>query len=201
MSVRRPEPDSQPLELFQAWYAAVIAAGVPMPDAMTLATATADARPSARMVLLKGFEPDGRLRFFTNYDSRKGGELEQNPRAALLFWWQPLYLQVRVEGPVTRLLAVESDAYFATRPRLSQLGALASPQSRPIADHKRLLDRVDTLARELGDAPVPRPPHWGGYGLMPDAWEFWVGHDARLHERFAYRARDAGGWDFTLLAP
>lgn len=200
MTVRKPEPDLQPLVLFQEWFAAAAATGMAMPEAMTLATASVDASPSARMVLFKGFDPFGRLRFFTNYDSRKGGELDSNPRAALLFWWPALYVQVRIEGRVVRLPPAESDAYFATRPRLSQLGALVSPQSRPIGDFQELLDRVSTLAHELGDAPVPRPDNWGGYAVEPDAWEFWVGHDGRLHERFTY-TRVGAGWHFALLAP
>lgn len=200
MSVRKPEPHLEPLALFQEWFASAAAAGTTMPEAMTLATATADGRPSARMVLLKGFDREGRLRFFTNYDSRKAGELDHNQRAALLFWWQSLYVQVRVEGPVRRLSPAESDAYFATRPRLSQLGAIASPQSRPIDDFQHLLDRVSQLAHEFGDGPVARPDNWGGYAVEPEAWEFWIGHDGRLHERFTY-TREAGGWRFTLLAP
>ncbi|MBZ5708531.1 pyridoxamine 5'-phosphate oxidase [Nannocystis pusilla] len=200
MSVRKPEPDLQPLALFQEWFAAAVASGMAMPEAMTLATATASGRPSARMVLFKGLDPAGRLRFFTNYDSRKAGELDDNPRAALLFWWPTLYVQVRVEGRVVRLPAAESDAYFASRPRLSQLGAVASPQSRPIMDFQQLLDRVSTLAHEIGDHPVPRPDNWGGYAVEPDAWEFWVGHDGRLHERFVY-IREGATWAFKLLAP
>ncbi|MDC0721742.1 pyridoxamine 5'-phosphate oxidase [Nannocystis bainbridge] len=200
MSVRKPEPELQPLDLFQEWFAAAAKSGMAMPEAMTLATADEDGRPSARMVLLKGFDPAGRLRFFTNYDSRKAGELDRNPHASLLFWWPSLYVQVRVEGKVTRLPAAESDAYFASRPRLSQLGAVVSPQSRPIDDFQTLLDQVSHLAHELGEAPVPRPANWGGYAVAPESWEFWVGHDGRLHERFVYRPA-ASGWSLTRLAP
>lgn len=200
MPVVLPAPDSRPIDLFQAWFAAAVDVGAPMPDAMTLATATPDGRPSARMVLLKGADEAG-LRFFTNYESRKADELDHNPRAALLFWWVALNVQVRIEGPITRLAPGESDAYFATRPRLSQLGAHASPQSRPIPHYGALLDRVDALERALAGAPVPRPPHWGGYLVVPALWEFWVGHEGRLHERFAYARREGGGWDFALLAP
>ncbi|MCY1010017.1 pyridoxamine 5'-phosphate oxidase [Nannocystis pusilla] len=200
MTVRKPEPELQPLDLFQEWFAAAAKTGMAMPEAMTLATTDEHGRPSARMVLLKGFDPAGRLRFFTNYDSRKAGELDRTQRAALLFWWPTLYVQVRVEGTVSRLPGEESDAYFATRPRLSQLGAIISPQSRPIENFQSVLDGVSHLAHELGDTPVPRPAHWGGYAVEPDAWEFWVGHDGRLHERFVYRRTDKG-WSFTLLAP
>lgn len=200
MSFSQPQPGSDPLALFQGWFRAVEAAGVPMPEAMTLATATADGRPSARMVLLKGFTADGRPRFFTNYDSRKGRVLADNPRAALLFFWHGPNRQVRIEGPVQRLGPAESDAYFASRPRLSQLGSAVSPQSRPISGHDALLREVDALAAALGDAPVPRPAHWGGFAVEPETWEFWIGHDGRLHERYQY-TRGAAGWDFAELAP
>lgn len=200
MTFPQPEPDSAPLALFQAWFAAATAAGVAMPEAMALATATPDARPSVRMVLLKGFTDSGDLRFFTNYESRKSGELDSNPRASLLFWWGDLERQVRIEGRVYRLSAAESDQYFSTRPRLSQLGALASPQSRPIESHDALVARVDAIAATLGDGPVPRPPHWGGYAVAPDSWEFWIGHVGRLHERYTY-SRTEAGWQLTLLAP
>lgn len=200
MPVVLPTPDSSPLDLFQAWFSAAVEVGSPMPDAMTLATATPDSRPSARMVLLKGVGEEG-LTFFTNYESRKADELTRNPRAALLFWWPALNVQVRVEGWVNRIDPAASDAYFATRPRLSQLGAHASPQSRPIPHHSVLLERVDEFARRFEGMPVPRPPHWGGFRVAPELWEFWVGHEGRLHERFLYTRRPDGGWDFAILAP
>lgn len=200
MSFTQPEPHSEPLELFQAWFSAATEAGVNMPEAMVLATATREGVPAARMVLLKGTTGEGHPRFFTNYTSAKGQQLEENPRAALLFWWGQLARQVRIEGEVYALSPAESDEYFATRPRLSQLGASVSPQSRPIASHATLLEQADALAARLGSAPVPRPPHWGGYALRPTSWEFWIGHDGRLHERYAFRRRP-GGWDFALLAP
>lgn len=201
MPYPQPLPDSAPLHLFQAWFMAAIEAGVAMPEAMALATATPDGRPSVRMVLLKGYTDSGDLRFFTNYESRKAAELDSNPRASLLFWWGGLERQVRVEGRVYRVSAAESDQYFASRPRLSQLGAHASPQSRPIESYDALSARVDSLAASLGDAPVPRPPHWGGYAVEPDAWEFWIGHVGRLHERYTYARNTAGGWEFSMLAP
>lgn len=200
MTFPSPEPHAEPLELFQAWFLAASSAGIFMPEAMALATASHAEGPAARMVLLKGFTPKGHLRFFTHYDSPKGQQLAADPRAALLFWWGPVARQVRVEGEVYRLSDAESDAYFASRPRLSQLSAAVSPQSRPIGGHAELLDRSDALAARLGDAPVPRPPHWGGYAVAPSRWEFWIGHDGRLHERYAYTRRGAG-WDFTPLAP
>lgn len=200
MSFPQPQPGSDPLALFQGWFEAAAAAGVPMPEAMTLATATPDGRPSARMVLLKGFTADGHPRFFTNYDSRKGHILAENPRAALLFWWGAPARQVRVEGPVRRLSAAESDEYFASRPRLSQIGAVVSPQSRPIPDHDGLLRDAAALDAALAGAPVPRPDNWGGYAVEPESWEFWIGHDGRLHERYLY-TRAAAGWDCALLAP
>lgn len=200
MPFTQPQPQSEPLALFEAWFQAAGESGVTMPEAMALATATADGRPSVRMVLLKGFTAEGHPRFFTNYESRKGQTLEHNPRAALLFWWGDLARQVRIEGPVRRVSPAASDEYFASRPRLSQLGAAVSPQSRPIAGHDGLLRQVDALAAALGDAPVPRPAHWGGYAVEPESWEFWIGHDGRLHERYQY-TRHGDAWDFALLAP
>jgi len=200
MPFTQPQPQSEPLALFEAWFQAAGESGVTMPEAMALATATADGRPSVRMVLLKGFTAEGHPRFFTNYESRKGQTLEHNPRAALLFWWGDLARQVRIEGPVRRVSPAASDEYFASRPRLSQLGAAVSPQSRPIAGHDGLLRQVDALAAALGDAPVPRPAHWGGYAVEPESWEFWIGHDGRLHERYQYTRR-GDAWDFALLAP
>lgn len=201
MPFLQPEPESAPLALFQAWFQAAIVAGVPMPEAMSLATATPDGAPSVRMVLFKGYTDSGDLRFFTNYESRKADELDRNPRAALLFWWGALERQVRVEGRVYRIGDAESDDYFASRPRLSQLGALASPQSRPIASLDVLHTRVDQLAASLGDSPVPRPLHWGGYAVEPARWEFWIGQIGRLHERFTYTRNPEGGWNYTMLAP
>ena len=171
---------------------------VPLPDAMTLATTDADGAPNARMVLLKGFGPDG-FRFFSNYESAKGRELEANPRAALVIYWRELDRQVRVRGQVGRVSGADSDAYFETRPRGSQIGAAVSPQSRPI--EREDLERFYADAvRDLGEGAVPRPPHWGGYLVSPDAVEFWQGRDDRMHDRFVYLG-DGDGWDITRLAP
>lgn len=188
-----------PIATLLAWMEEAESAGEPLPEAMTLATATADGVPSARMVLLRG-ATDGDLRFFTSYDSRKAGELDGNPRAALVFHWKSLTRQVRVEGTVERLSAEESDAYFATRPRGSQLSATVSPQSRPIASLAELEAARDDLDRRLGDRPVPRPHNWGGYRLVPHTIELWIGGTHRLHDRFRYR-RHGEAWTMQRLAP
>jgi pyridoxamine 5'-phosphate oxidase len=152
------------------------------------------------MVLLKGFAERG-LVFYSHYPSRKGRELESNPQAALLFHWSPLGRQVRVEGSVERVPAAESDAYFATRPRGAQLGALASHQSEPLASRSELEERAAELERELGEAPVPRPPTWGGFLLAPVAWEFWQHRASRLHDRFRYEREPSGAWGIERLFP
>src|SRR5918994_7396784 len=180
-----------PLEQFRRWYAEAEAAGVGVPEAMTLATATPDGRPSARMVLLKVADESG-FGFHTNYESRKGSELAVNPRAALLFHWQPVGRQVRVEGVVERASADESEAYFRTRPVGSRLAAWASPQSRPLADRAELEWLYEEARARFGDE-VPLPPHWGGLRLVPDAYEFWQHGDDRLHDRVRY-TRERDGW-------
>jgi pyridoxamine 5'-phosphate oxidase len=188
-----------PLARFEAWFREAEAAGVEVPEAMTLATATRDGRPSARYVLLKGADEDGFV-FYTGYVSRKSDELAENPRAALVFYWRPLGRQVRVEGVVERVSEEESAAYFATRPRSSQLAAWASAQSRPLESRAELERRYAELEREYAGRDVSLPPHWGGYRLRPDAYEFWVHRDNRLHERERY-TREDGGWEVELLAP
>jgi pyridoxamine 5'-phosphate oxidase len=186
-----------PFEQFAEWWQ-LAEREVPLPDAMTVATVDEDGAPNARMVLLKGFGPAG-FRFFSNYESAKGAELLAAPRAALVLYWRELDRKVRVRGTVTRLPAADSDEYFATRPRGSQIGALVSPQSRPI--EREDLDRLYAEAEErLGEGPVERPGHWGGYAVEPDTVEFWQGRDDRMHDRFVYR-RDDGGWSIERLAP
>jgi pyridoxamine 5'-phosphate oxidase len=192
-----------PLRQFTHWFDEAVKAQVPEPNAMTLATVAADGRPSARIVLLKGFDARGFV-FYTNYGSRKGRELAAAPQASLLFFWAELERQVRIEGRVARVDAAEADEYYASRPRLSRLGAWASPQSEPIAGREALEARFAAVAAQyehVGDR-VPRPPHWGGYVLDPDLIEFWQGRQSRLHDRIRYRrqAPDAA-WTIDRLAP
>jgi pyridoxamine 5'-phosphate oxidase len=188
-----------PLQLFDAWFAEAERAGVEMPQTMTLATASAGGAPSARMVLLKGADDEGFV-FYTGYASRKGAELAENPRAALVFYWQALGKQIRVEGPVERVPAAESAAYFATRPRGSQLAAWASRQSSPLESRDELEERYAELEREHEGREVPLPPHWGGYRLRPEAIEFWEHRDNRLHDRTRY-TRARAGWRAERLSP
>ena len=184
-----------PQEQFRRWFAEMEGL-TRAPEAMALATAAADGRPSVRMVLLKQADEDG-LVFFSHYSSRKGRELEENPQAALLFHWDALGRQVRIEGAVARISEDESDAYFATRPLGARLSAIASPQSRVVESRADLEARVAELA--AAGAPA-RPPWWGGFRLVPDAWEFWQHRDNRLHDRFRYR-REGGAWIVERLGP
>jgi pyridoxamine 5'-phosphate oxidase len=191
--------DPDPLKQFERWFADARDAGLAAPEAMALATATPEGLPSVRMVLLKGAGERG-FDFYTHYESRKGGELEANPHAALLFHWQPLGRQVRIDGGVARIGAEESEAYFVTRPLESRLAAWASPQSRPLAGRDEL-ERLyaDAMARFPG-ADVPLPPHWGGFRVQPEAYEFWQHGDDRLHDRVRYE-RDGEAWGRERLAP
>jgi pyridoxamine 5'-phosphate oxidase len=188
-----------PLTQFLGWFAEAEAAGVEVPEAMALAPATPDGRPSARMVLLKDAGEAG-FAFYTSYGSRKGGELAANPHAALLFHWRPLGRQVRVEGSVERVPPAESAAYFRTRPRASRLAAWASEQSRPLASRAELEQRVAEAAARFPDEDVELPPHWGGFRLEPEAYEFWQHGDDRLHDRVRYE-RDGTGWRRQRLSP
>jgi pyridoxamine 5'-phosphate oxidase len=188
-----------PLTVFQSWLDEARAAEGPNAEAFAVATATPAGEPSVRIVLMKGFDERG-IVFFTNYSSRKGLELEQNPRAALLFHWPALGRQVRVEGPVTRVDRAESEAYARSRPRESQLSALASPQSEPVPGREWLERRVEELDREHAGAELPVRDDWGGYRVEPQVWEFWQHRDNRLHDRHRYE-RTADGWLVERLAP
>jgi pyridoxamine 5'-phosphate oxidase len=192
--------DEDPMVTLRAWLEEARAAGEHEPEAMTLATVAADGRPSARIVFLRGRMEDGVLRFFTGYDSRKGRELAENPWAAAVLHWKAIRRQVRVEGRVHRLPAEESDAYFARRPRESQLAAIVSPQSGVIEGLDALERERLALAERLGDGPVPRPERWGGFGLVPEVVELWRSGAARMHERRRF-VRSGGGWIVEVLAP
>ena len=188
-----------PLALFSAWYAEAKAVEINDPDAMALATAGADGQPSVRMVLLKGHGPDGFI-FYTNADSRKGIELAANPQAALLFHWKALRRQVRIEGPIEEVSAAEADAYFASRSRDSQLGAVASDQSRPLDSRATFEARYEDVKRQNDGRDVVRPPRWTGFRVKPELMEFWTDRPHRLHERRLFTRTDAG-WDEGLLYP
>jgi len=200
-TLNETDVDSSPVAQFQRWLSEAEKAEVPEPTAMTLATVGDDGRPAARIVLLKGVDADG-FQFFTNYESRKGAELAANPLAALLFHWVVLERQVRIEGSVAKATAAESDAYFASRPRLSRIGAWASPQSKPIPDRSWLEREFSAAQQRFAGEPdsVPRPPHWGGYRLVPSTIEFWQGRQSRLHDRIRYRREDTD-WRIERLAP
>ena len=193
--------DRDPFAQFAAWYDAAVAAGIPEPEAMTLATATPDGRPSARVVLLRGFDPRG-FCFFTNYASRKGRELAANPNAALTFHWAALERQVRIEGRVEKTTDAESDEYFRSRPSTSRIGAWSSPQSEVLPDRAALEALVSRFrAAHPDDAAIPRPDHWGGYRLVPERIEFWQGRPSRLHDRLVFRRDSGGAWILERLAP
>lgn len=193
------EVDPDPLAQFGRWFEEAVTGGVPQPNAMTLATATPDGSPSARMVLLKDFDARGFV-FFTNYESRKAGEMAVNPRAALVFYWYELHRQVRITGRVEKVTAQESDAYFRTRPPMARIGAVASRQSSQLPDRRILDEQVARLNAEFPDGEVPLPDHWGGYRLVPDQIEFWQGRENRLHDRLQY-SRAAGDWALVRLYP
>jgi pyridoxamine 5'-phosphate oxidase len=195
----RDQLDDDPVAQFGRWFGEAERADLIEPNAMTLATSSPDGRPSARIVLLKGFGPDGFV-FFSNYASRKGDELAANPNAALVFWWPPLERQVRLEGRVERTTMEESEAYWASRPLGSRLAALASAQSQVLAGREELVRRVEELAARHRDGDVPLPEAWGGYRLVPDAFEFWQGQPNRLHDRFRYTRRQ-DGWLVQRLSP
>ena len=192
--------DRNPIKLFQRWFNEANAAGLPLPEAMTLATSTADGKPSARMVLLKQVDENGFV-FFTNYQSSKARDLDSNPEAALVFYWPQLERQVRVEGKVARTSVGESDQYFQTRARESQIGALASPQSEVISSREVLQRRAEELEQLYEGREIERPAHWGGYRLTPERIEFWKGRIGRLHDRILYERQRDGSWTIRRLAP
>lgn len=196
----RGDMDPDPLRQFARWFNDAGQAGIPLPNAMTLATTSHQGKPSARMVLLKEVDARGFV-FFSNDESRKGRELEENPFAALVFSWLPLSRQVRVEGRVERVAPGDADRYFASRPRGAQLGAHASPQSGVIPHRAFLAERLQEVNRQFAGREVPRPPHWGGYRVVPKVLEFWQEGENRLHDRLRYRRGDAGAWVIERLAP
>lgn len=195
------QPPVDPVQQIHEWLEeAREGAGLPNSNAMALATVDADGRPSARMVLLKGLDPTGAV-FYTNRNSRKASAIESTGHAALLFHWDTLNRQIRIEGQVSRTSDAESDAYFATRPRGSQIGAWASAQSTPVEDRATLESEVAAIESRFADQDVPRPPHWGGYRVSLDRIEFWQGHVFRVHDRLVYTPDGAGGWGTVRLCP
>ncbi len=191
---------ADPVEQFGRWWNEAVQSELEEVNAMTLATATADGRPAARIVLLKDYNEEGFV-FFTNYDSHKGEEMKDNPYAALVFFWAALERQVRIEGTVEKVPAEESDAYFVSRPRGSRIGAWASPQSKVISSREVVEKNVTAMERQFGEGDIPRPQHWGGYRVKPVLIEFWQGRPSRLHDRILYTADDAGKWKIERLAP
>lgn len=191
---------AHPIEQFESWFQVAVESGEPEPNAMTLSTAV-DGRPSSRIVLLKDVDQRGFV-FYTNYESRKGQEIARNPQVALTFWWTKTERQVRIEGRAVRVDARESDEYFNSRPRGSRLGAWASPQSQAIPSRDLLETRAQKLQEQYGEhVPIPRPPHWGGYRVVPDYIEFWQGRSSRLHDRLAYDLGEGDAWTLKRLAP
>jgi pyridoxamine 5'-phosphate oxidase len=198
--LKESDLDSNPLKQFDKWFQQALAAGLPEPNAMTLATATLDGKPSARIVLLKGLDERGFV-FFTNYESQKGRELSANPQAALVCYWIELERQVRINGRVSCVSVEESEEYFRSRPLGSQLGAWASRQSEVVGGRKILEDRLEALTHEYQSKPIPLPPYWGGYRVAPETIEFWQGRPNRLHDRLRYTLQSNSQWLIERLSP
>jgi pyridoxamine 5'-phosphate oxidase len=196
----RRDLDESPIQQWHAWYVDALEAGLPEPNAMAIASVDDDGLPDSRIVLARGVDDEG-ITFFGNYESAKGRQLDANPSASAVFPWLGLHRQVRVRGMVELLSSIESDAYFASRPRESQIGAWASPQSTVIDDRSELEQLVARFTAEFEGREVPRPSHWGGWLLVPETYEFWQGRPSRLHDRFRYRADLDGAWIIERLAP
>jgi len=195
-----PDLHRDPVRQFDVWFKQALAANLPEPTAMTLATASRDGTPSARIVLLKGYDDRG-FTFFTNYESAKGKELLENPRAALVFFWPELKHQIRISGTVSKVAREESETYFRLRPIGSRIGAWASRQSQVLRNREELDQRVAELTRQYEGKDVPLPPHWGGYRLAPETFEFWQGRESRLHDRFRYQRVSEREWKIERLSP
>lgn len=198
--LRKQDVPASPFDLFTTWFSEALTSDIIEPQAMTLATATLEGRPSARVVLLRGYDANG-FCFYTNYVSRKGQELAVNPYAAAVFWWGKLERQIRIEGEIQKLTAQESDAYFKSRPLGSRFGAMLSPQSQVIPTRTVLEEQLHALEAQYGQTDPPRPPHWGGYRLMPSVIEFWQSGRHRLHDRLRYTQQEAGSWVIDRLSP